>query len=72
MSSSKESRFPNCIYFLPCRIKEHVDLLWEEFNIPIWLTEFNWNKDDVWKAKLMFIHKVNRQLSWVLICQSLI
>ena len=41
MSSSKESRFPNCIYFLPCRIKEHVDLLWEEFNIPIWVTEFN-------------------------------
>merc|ERR1712037_196655 len=25
------------------RIKHHVDLLWEEFKLPIWVTEFDWN-----------------------------
>jgi len=25
------------------RIKYHVDLLWEEFKLPIWVTEFDWN-----------------------------
>jgi len=26
-------------------IKYHVDLLWEEFKLPIWVTEFDWNAD---------------------------
>merc|ERR1711971_271910 len=25
------------------RIKYHIDLLWEEFKLPIWVTEFDWN-----------------------------
>ena len=27
-------------------IKERVELLAEEFNIPIWVTEFDWNGDE--------------------------
>ena len=27
-------------------IKERVELLHEEFNIPIWVTEFDWNGDE--------------------------
>ena len=26
-------------------IKERVDLLWSEFRLPIWVTEFDWNGD---------------------------
>ena len=26
-------------------IKERVDLLWTEFQLPIWVTEFDWNGD---------------------------
>ena len=26
-------------------IKYHVDQLWEEFKLPIWITEFDWNAD---------------------------
>jgi len=28
------------------KIKRHVDLLWEEFNLPIWVTEFDWNANN--------------------------
>ena len=41
--------------FWHCRIKEHLDLLWEEFKIPIWVTEFNWNKDEVRQAHKSFL-----------------
>ena len=27
-------------------IKYHVDQLWAEFRLPIWITEFDWNADD--------------------------
>ena len=54
-------------------IKYHVDLLWEEFNLPIWVTEFDWNAqtdvemgDHSFHAeqvenfyRLMFSHEVN-------------
>ena len=26
-------------------IKQRIEILWEEFQIPIWITEFDWNKD---------------------------
>ena len=26
-------------------IKERIDLLWNEFKLPIWITEFDWNGD---------------------------
>ena len=26
-------------------IKARVETLWEEFHIPIWITEFDWNND---------------------------
>ena len=26
-------------------IKYHVDKLWEEFHLPLWVTEFDWNAD---------------------------
>ena len=29
------------------RIKRHVELLWEEFKLPIWVTEFDWNANNV-------------------------
>ena len=25
------------------KMKERLDLLWEEFHLPIWVTEFDWN-----------------------------
>jgi len=28
------------------KIKRHVDLLWEEFQLPIWVTEFDWNANN--------------------------
>ena len=53
-------------------VKERVDQLWEEFGVPIWITEFDWNHqgdiewgdqskhaeivDDFYK--LMFSHEV--------------
>ena len=27
-------------------VKERVDQLWEEFQIPIWITEFDWNHNE--------------------------
>ena len=29
-----------------CRIKRHIELLWEEFKLPIWVTEFDWNANN--------------------------
>ena len=29
-----------------CRIKRHIELLWEEFRLPIWVTEFDWNANN--------------------------
>ena len=26
-------------------MKERLDTLWEEFHLPIWVTEFDWNAD---------------------------
>ena len=26
-------------------VKERIDLLWSEFRLPIWVTEFDWNGD---------------------------
>ena len=28
------------------RIKRHVELLWEEFKLPIWVSEFDWNANN--------------------------
>ena len=27
-------------------MKERLDILWEEFQLPIWVTEFDWNADE--------------------------
>ena len=27
------------------KMKERLDTLWEEFKLPIWITEFDWNGD---------------------------
>ena len=29
-----------------CRIRRHIELLWEEFKLPIWVTEFDWNANN--------------------------
>ena len=26
-------------------MKQRIETLWEEFQIPMWITEFDWNKD---------------------------
>ena len=39
-------------------IKYHVDLLWEEFQLPIWVTEFDWNAHN---AAEMGDHSVHAQ-----------
>ena len=31
---------------ITCRIKRHIELLWEEFKLPIWVTEFDWNANN--------------------------
>ena len=27
-------------------IKTHADQLWNEFKLPMWITEFDWNRDE--------------------------
>ena len=46
MWSSKYFSLKENLDSLFSRIKRHVDLLWEEFNLPIWVTEFDWNANN--------------------------
>ena len=59
-------------------MKERLDLLWEEFHLPIWATEFDWNwheaadfGDHSYHAevldnfyRLMFSHQVGQVTFW--------
>ena len=49
MESARSANFP--LFFgtlipLLIRIKRNVEMLWEEFKLPIWVTEFDWNANN--------------------------